>query len=55
MVYLIHFDKAYKHARHYIGFTDDVQRRMVEHASGQGARILRIVKEAGIGWILARL
>lgn len=58
MVYLLHFDRAYKHARHYIGFVDGGQRklkaRLERHASGHGARLLAVVTQAGIGWTVAR-
>lgn len=54
-VYLLHFDRPYKHARHYVGWAKNVKRRLAEHAAGRGARLLAVVKEAGIGWQLARM
>lgn len=49
MIYLIHFDKPLKHAKHYIGFAeDDIEKRIKEHKSGQGAKILRALKQNGI-------
>jgi predicted GIY-YIG superfamily endonuclease len=55
-VYLLHFDQPYKHARHYVGWTRrNVKRRLAEHAAGRGARLTAVVREAGIGWQLARL
>ena len=55
-VYLLHFDQPYKHARHYVGWTArNVGRRLAEHAAGRGARLLEVVREAGIGWQLARM
>jgi predicted GIY-YIG superfamily endonuclease len=55
-VYLLHFDQPYKHARHYVGWTArNVKRRLTEHEAGRGARLLAVVREAGIGWQLARL
>jgi predicted GIY-YIG superfamily endonuclease len=55
-VYLLHFDQPYKHARHYVGWTArNVGRRLAEHAAGRGARLLAVVREAGIGWQLARM
>jgi predicted GIY-YIG superfamily endonuclease len=53
-VYLLHFDRPYKHARHYIGWTDDLDARLAAHQTGQGARLLAVVHAAGIGWTLAR-
>ncbi|MEN6316707.1 MAG: GIY-YIG nuclease family protein [Clostridiaceae bacterium] len=55
MVYLIHFDKKYKHAQHYIGYTDDLDRRMYEHELGsKGARLLQVVRDAGINFKVVR-
>jgi predicted GIY-YIG superfamily endonuclease len=53
-VYLLHFDQPYRHARHYIGWTTNLAARLAEHARGQGARLLAVVREAGITWRLAR-
>jgi predicted GIY-YIG superfamily endonuclease len=53
-VYLIHFDAPYKHARHYIGWTEDLSGRLRAHAGGNGARLITVVNQAGIGWELAR-
>ena len=54
-VYLLHFDQPYKHARHYVGWARNVRRRLAEHAAGRGARLLAVVRDAGIGWQLARM
>lgn len=57
VVYLLHFDTPYKHAKHYLGFVDKsegLQARLIRHAKGQGARLLEIVSGAGIGFTLAR-
>lgn len=55
IVYLIHFDTPYKHAKHYLGWTMDLNSRLVAHANGQGANLMRVVFEAGISWQLARV
>ena len=55
MVYLIHFDTAYKHARHYIGFTDNLNKRLCAHSNGRGARLLQVIEEAGITYQIARI
>ncbi|MGE5433057.1 MAG: GIY-YIG nuclease family protein [Syntrophomonadaceae bacterium] len=55
MVYLLHFQDNYCRARHYVGYTNDVQRRMKEHLSGQGNPLVRAVIESGIQVYLARL
>jgi hypothetical protein len=33
-VYLIHLDQALKHAKHYPGFSEDVQERVQQHRNG---------------------
>ena len=53
-VYLLHFDTAFGHARHYTGWTNDLAARLAQHAAGRGARLTEVVKDAGIGWRLAR-
>jgi len=54
MVYLIHFNVPNKHARHYLGSCDDLQARLARHKAGNGARLMEVVKNAGITWQLAR-
>lgn len=54
-VYLIHFDLPYKHARHYVGSAENLAVRLSEHRKGQGARLLQVIQEAGIGWQLVRV
>lgn len=60
-VYLIHFerpigdlDNPRGQARHYLGYTDDLDARLAAHRSGNGARLMEVVKQVGIGWELAR-
>lgn len=53
-VYLIHFDRPYKHARHYLGWALDIDARLAAHRGGSGARLMSVVKAEGIGWVLAR-
>jgi predicted GIY-YIG superfamily endonuclease len=56
-LYLLHFEQPYKHAAHYLGFTkhNDVDERVDAHANGSGAKLTRVIKEAGIGFIVARI
>jgi len=54
VVYLLHFDRRYKHAGHYIGSADDVPARLARHAAGGGARLIEVITAAGIGFELAR-
>ncbi len=53
-VYLIHFDRPYKHARHYLGSTTDLPQRLHQHGTSEGARLMQVVTQAGIPWMLAR-
>ena len=53
-IYLLHFDRPYRHARHYLGWTSDLEARLAEHEAGRGARLLAVIRQAGIGWQLAR-
>lgn len=57
MVYLIHFEQPFRHARHYMGWTPDgrLEARLRKHASGHGARLLRAVGLAGIAWSCVRV
>jgi len=55
VVYLLHFDQAYKHARHYIGWTPDLLHRLDQHASGHGARLVAVIWQAGIGFTCVRI
>lgn len=57
VVYLIHFERPYYHARHYLGTTNDLEHRLQQHAKGTrsgGARLMEVVTQAGIAWWVAR-
>ncbi|WP_185845949.1 hypothetical protein [Kibdelosporangium aridum] len=54
IIYLLHFDRPYKHARHYLGWTTDLENRLQQHASGHGARLVQVIQDAGITWTLSR-
>ncbi len=60
-VYLIHFDRPLGdldnprgQARHYLGYSDDLQARLARHREGNGAAIMAAVARAGIDWTVAR-
>lgn len=55
IVYLLHFDEPYYHARHYIGYTEDLPARLRTHRAGNGSPLIRAVVEAGINIQLARI
>ena len=53
--YLLHFDPRFKHAGHYLGFAEDIDRRVKEHQSGtSGARLTTVAAKAGCALILVR-
>jgi predicted GIY-YIG superfamily endonuclease len=62
-VYLLHFDRPYGPgggangrgtAGHYLGWAKNLEQRLAQHEAGTGARLMQVVKDAGIGWRLAR-
>jgi len=57
-VYLLHFLKPIsdKHTtQHYIGYADDVAKRIELHRSGHGARLTEVAKERGIDFVVTRI
>ena len=61
-VYLLHFDRPYKHAKHYLGFAEDARlhQRIDEHynaspGDGKYHRLVSVAKQAGISFTLARI
>lgn len=54
VVYLIHFAQPFKRARHYLGSARVLENRLKHHRAGSGAKLLRAVQLAGIGWEVVR-
>ena len=55
-VYLICFDEKYHHAKHYVGYAEEgIEQRLERHKRGNGSRLLRAVKEAGIDFNIVRV
>lgn len=54
-VYLLHFDKPYHHARHYLGYAKNIDDRIELHRRGQGARLTSVINQAGITFQVARI
>ncbi len=57
--YLIHLWRHIGHgvrgeAGHYLGSSDDLPGRLEAHRAGNGARLMEVAAERGIGWTLAR-
>ena len=55
VIYMLHFDQPYKHAKHYVGWTADLLDRLDTHAAGHGARLVAVIWQAGIGFTLIRV
>ena len=53
-IYLIHFAARYQHAQHYLGISDDLERRLEEHRTGQGSPLMKAVTQADIPWSVVR-
>lgn len=53
-IYLLHFDKPLKHARHYIGWTGNLDERLMDHAEGRGSALMAAVSGAGIAFSVAK-
>lgn len=49
-IYLIHFYTPIEHARHYLGWTRDLNQRLTRHAAGNGARLMQVAKARGVNW-----
>lgn len=56
-IYLLHFDRPYKHAKHYLGWTTNLDQRLAQHTAGgaDSGRLMAVIKAAGIGFQLARV
>jgi hypothetical protein len=39
MVYISSFKETYKHARHYLCYTEDIEKRLSKHKTGTGTRM----------------
>jgi predicted GIY-YIG superfamily endonuclease len=54
VVYLLHFEQPYKHAKHYLGWSEDLDSRIAAHDAGKGSNLVAVVAAAGIAWTIAR-
>lgn len=54
-IYLVHLQRPYRHARHYLGWAADVERRLAEHRAGRGSPLLRAAAAAGISFDVVRM
>ena len=46
-IYLLHFDPPLAHARHYLGWTQDLEQRIATHRAGQGSPLVAAAVAAG--------
>lgn len=55
-LYLLHFEPAYRHARHYLGYADDIPRRIGEHlrSTSRSSPLVRAAIAAGSLVVVAR-
>lgn len=55
MIYILHFDTSYHHAKHYVGYCADgtLEQRLARHRAGQGSRLMLAIELAGIGFTVA--
>jgi len=54
MVYLLHFDRPLHHAGHYVGFTNNLEKRIETHRHGNGSRLVRAIIKNGNDFVVAR-
>jgi hypothetical protein len=40
LIYLLHFERSYYHARHYLGYTDNLEARVAAHRAGHGSPLV---------------
>ena len=54
-VYLLHFTPRFKHAGHYLGFSENIPDRVYKHEFGQsGVHLIQVAEAAGVQFTLAR-
>jgi predicted GIY-YIG superfamily endonuclease len=54
-VYLLHFEPPYRHARHYLGFSADIDRRVSEHQLGTSRQpLISAALNVGTNLVLTR-
>lgn len=55
LVYLLHFSRPYHHAKHYVGYTQDLEQRYMTHLMGMGSPLVKAVVNAGIEVQVAKI
>lgn len=54
-VYILHFETARHHAKHYMGSTVDLFQRLRQHARGEGAKLTAALAKDDQHWTVAAL
>ncbi len=55
-VYLICYAATpYKHAKHYLGFSDHLALRIACHEHGNGAKLMSVLARNNIPWVVSRV
>lgn len=54
-VYVIHFCRAFSHARHYTGYALDVARRIQEHRHCPTAKLMIAIRGAAIDFVVSHV
>lgn len=54
IIYMLHFERPHRHARHYVGWTLNLPARLAAHRAGRGARLCEVFAADGIGFTVAR-
>jgi len=56
IVYLLHFSRPHRHARHYMGWTGNgLSARLERHRAGNGARLIEVIINDGNSFCLSRI
>lgn len=55
MLYLLHFDPRYRHAGHYLGYTEDLPTRFALHIKGRGSPLVKAAVNNGSKIVLVRI
>ena len=55
MLYLLHFAPRYRHAGHYLGYTEDVPERFALHLRGRGSPLVKAAVQSGCQIMLVRI
>jgi hypothetical protein len=53
LIYLLHFERSYHHARHYLGYTDDLEAQVAAHRAGHGSPLVAAAVRDGIAFCVA--